>query len=114
MEEKQKVVLHGMWASPFVRWVKIALNIKGITYEYVEESMTKKGQLLLEHNPVYKKVPVLVHDGHPIAESLVIVYYIDETWKGSPQLLPQDPYSRSMVHFWADFMLKQVHSISFN
>ncbi|KAL2935120.1 Glutathione S-transferase U9 [Bienertia sinuspersici] len=97
MEEKKKVVLHGMWASPFVRWVKIALKIKGITYEYVEESMKKKSQLLLIYNPIYKKVPVLVHNEKPIVESLIVLQYIDDTWNTSPYLLPSDAYSKSMI-----------------
>lgn len=108
MEDENKVRLHGLWASPYVRRVRIALEIKGIPYEYLEENMKKKSQLLLQHNPILKKVPVLIHGGNPIAESLVILEYIADTWKYSPYLLPQDPYPRSMVRFWADFMHNQI------
>ncbi|KAL3570797.1 hypothetical protein D5086_028046 [Populus alba] len=38
----------------------------------------------------------------PIAESLVILQYIDETWSDN-NLLPQDSYQRAMAHFWAKF-----------
>ncbi|XP_021761635.1 glutathione S-transferase U9-like [Chenopodium quinoa] len=108
MEDEKKVVFLGFFASPYARWVKIALKIKGITYEYVEENLKKKSQMLLQYNPIHKKVPVLIHKGNPVSESLVILQYIDETWKNSPHLLPSDPYSRSVVQFWADYMVNQL------
>ncbi|RVW90487.1 Glutathione S-transferase U6 [Vitis vinifera] len=42
MGEENKVTLYGMWASPFVKRVEIALKIKGIPYEYVEEDLKNK------------------------------------------------------------------------
>lgn len=103
MGENSSVKLHGMWSSPYVIRVVLALKIKGIDYEYIEEDLQNKSQLLLQYNPVHKKVPVLIHDGHPIAESLVILEYIDETWTDLPRLLPKDPYQRAKQRFWAAF-----------
>ncbi|KAJ8452338.1 hypothetical protein Cgig2_006143 [Carnegiea gigantea] len=103
MGEKSSVKLHGMWASPYVIRVVLALKIKGIDCEYIEEDLQNKSELLLQYNPVHKKVPVLIHDGQPIAESLVILEYIDETWTDLPHLLPKDPYQRSKQRFWAAF-----------
>ena len=90
-----KITLIGGWASPFVMRVRIALNLKGISYEMLQETVGKKSELLLVSNPVYKKIPVLIHNGTPLCESMIIVEYIAETWKsvGMP-ILPSDLYDR--------------------
>ncbi|KAG6423275.1 hypothetical protein SASPL_113666 [Salvia splendens] len=90
------------WSSPYALRVVHALKIKGLEYETVLEDMTKKSASLLEYNPVHKKVPVLLHNGRPVCESLVILEYIDDVWK-QPPLLPQDPHEKAMARFWANF-----------
>ncbi|XP_048136586.1 glutathione S-transferase U9-like [Rhodamnia argentea] len=74
-----RVVLHGIGASPYSKRVELALKVKGIEYEFVEEDLTNKSEALLRFNPVHKKVPVLVRNGRPIAESPVL----EEGIKGS-------------------------------
>ncbi|EEF52176.1 glutathione S-transferase U9 [Ricinus communis] len=113
MGEENKVTLHGTWGSPFTKRVELALKLKGITFNYVEEDLRNKSQLLLHYNPVHKKVPVLVHNGRPIAESFVIIEYIDETWKSGPKLLPEDPYGRAKVRFWANYIQQKLFDTMF-
>ncbi|KAL1328788.1 glutathione transferase GST 23 [Arachis hypogaea] len=98
----EDVKLFNFHASPFGQRVIWALKLKGVDYECIEEDIFNKSNLLLELNPVHKKVPVLVHRNKPIAESLVILEYIDETWKQYP-LMPQNPYQRAHARFWANF-----------
>ncbi|MED6139197.1 glutathione s-transferase [Stylosanthes scabra] len=94
--------LLGGWFSPVATRVKIALNIKGLEYENIEEDLESKSDLLLRSNPVYKKIPVLIHGGKPICESSIIVQYIDEVWSNNgPSILPQHTYDRAVARFWA-------------
>lgn len=108
MAEENQVTLHGFWASPYSKRVELALKFKGIPFEFEEEDLKNKSSLLLEYNPIHKKIPVLVHNGKPIAESHIILEYIDETWKDGPKLLPEDPYKRARVRFWVSFLQQQL------
>ncbi|XP_043704136.1 glutathione S-transferase U17-like [Telopea speciosissima] len=101
---EDNVKLLGAWPSPFVMRARIALNIKSVTYEFLQEMFGSKSQLLLQSNPVYKKIPVLIHADKPICESLNIVHYIDEIWTSGPSILPSDPYDRAIARFWASYI----------
>ncbi|KAF3511226.1 hypothetical protein F2Q69_00005156 [Brassica cretica] len=80
-ETENKVILHGTFVSPYSKRVELALKLKSIPYLFVQEDPHNKSQALLQHNPVHKKVPVLVHK--------------------------EDPYKRSKVRFWASYI--QLH-----
>ncbi|XP_059456613.1 glutathione transferase GST 23-like [Corylus avellana] len=98
----EEVKLFRTWSTPFALRVVWALQLKGIPYDTIYEDLSSKSSLLLHYNPIHKKVLVLVHNGKPLAESLVILEYIEETWKQTP-LLPEDPYERATARFWAKF-----------
>ncbi|CAL5403222.1 unnamed protein product [Camellia sinensis] len=105
-----EVILLDFWVSPFATRVKIALAEKGVEYESREEDRSNKSPLLLKMNPVHKQVPVLIHNGKPVCESLIIVQYIDEVWNHKSPLLPCDPHQRAQARFWADFVDKKCEA----
>ncbi|PSS28696.1 Glutathione S-transferase [Actinidia chinensis var. chinensis] len=102
--EKSDVKILGMRPSPFVNRVQYALNLKSIDYEFLEEKFGPKSELLLQSNPIHKKVPVFFHADNTICESLIIVQYIDEVWTSGPSILPSDPYDRAIARFWAAYV----------
>ena len=75
--------------------VRLALTEKKL--EAKEHLMTLRGD---QFDPAYMKlnpnavVPTLVHDGDPITESSVILYYLDETFPQRP-LMPASPLAAS-------------------
>ncbi|PIA41640.1 hypothetical protein AQUCO_02200225v1 [Aquilegia coerulea] len=104
-----EVTLLDFWPSPFGMRARIALAEKGIDYEYKEENLREKSALLLKMNPIHKKIPVLIHKGKPICESLIMVQYIDEVWNDKSPLLPKDPHQRAVARFWADYVDKKIY-----
>nr|WAA68402.1 tau class glutathione S-transferases [Pinus yunnanensis] len=107
--EDGQVKLLGVAYSQFVVRVRIALALKGIHYEFIEEDIQNKSELLLQSNPVHKKIPVLIHNGKPVCESMIIVQYIEEAWdRKAPFLMPRDRYDRAIARFWAAFIDDKV------
>ncbi|XP_027340680.1 glutathione S-transferase 3-like [Abrus precatorius] len=106
---ENEVVLLDTWASMFGMRVRIALAEKGVKYEYKEENLRNKSPLLLQMNPIHKKIPVLIHNGKPICESAIIVQYIDEIWNDKAPLMPSDPYQRAQARFWVDYIDKKIY-----
>jgi glutathione S-transferase len=100
MAAEGELKLLGTWASPYVSRVKLALHLKGLSYEYVveEDHFNNKSELLLSSNQVHKKVPVMIHNGKPICESLIIMEYLDEAFPDTAApLLPADPTAPSLA-----------------
>ncbi|XP_020598267.1 probable glutathione S-transferase, partial [Phalaenopsis equestris] len=96
------LTLFGSWASSYTHRIQLALKLKNLTFNYIEEDLAHKSPALLLHNPIYQKVPVLLAAGRPICESLIILHFLDDFFPSpAPQLLPNSPHDRAAARFWA-------------
>lgn len=94
--------------------VRIALNLKGLSYESAPIHLRRGGgeQLM----PAYLKinpqalVPALEDNGKVLTQSLAIIEYIEETHP-NPPLLPKDPADRALVRSMALVIACEVHPI---
>ena len=94
--------------------VRIALNFKGLTWDYLPVHIARG-----EHNkPDYlavspdKLVPVLeLDDGQRLSQSMAIIEYLDETHP-TPPLMPADPLGRARVRALSQTVACEIHPIN--
>lgn len=95
--------------------VRIALNIKNISYEAIAIHLVNNGGE--QHLPDYRDinpqelVPTLDENGHIIHQSLAIIEYLDEI-NPSPPLLPQTPLARAQVRSMALAIACDIHPLN--
>ena len=99
-------------------------NINSVCAQKVRIALAEKRQAANEHlltlqgdqnDPAYMKlnpngvVPTLVHDGHVITESSLILYYIDEAFP-DPPLMPKTPVARHRVRLYNKLIDEYMHN----
>jgi maleylacetoacetate isomerase len=105
--------LYSFFRSSAAFRVRIALNLKRVTYETVAIHLRRNDQ----SNPNYRTVnpqglvPVLEDGGQRLIQSLAIIEYLDET-RPEPSLLPKDPAERARVRALAEIVACDVHPIN--
>jgi len=97
---KTDFALYSYYRSSASYRVRIALNLKGIKYEYRPIHLLKNGgeQFSADYrrlNPM-SQVPCLIHNDRPIGQSMAICEYLDNITQ-QPRLFPLDPFDRAMV-----------------
>lgn len=95
--------------------VRIALNLKGLSYESVPIHLVKHGgeQLSSDYRKLNPEalVPTLVDDGKVLTQSMAIIEYLDETHP-APPLLPAAPIDRAYVRAIAQAIGCDIHPIN--
>jgi maleylpyruvate isomerase len=93
--------------------VRIALELKGLTYEYLPIHLLKNEQLQPEfrHKSPDGLVPVLVDGTLELTQSLAICEYLDETHP-EPALLPGDALGRARVRALAYTIACEIHPLN--
>jgi maleylacetoacetate isomerase len=89
--------------------VRIALNLKGLAYDYVPVSSLPPG--------AYRKInpqglmPTLEVDGVFIAQSAAILDYLEEQYP-EPSLLPADPMDRAQARSFGAHVAAEMHALT--
>ncbi|KAI9775372.1 MAG: hypothetical protein M1816_005942 [Peltula sp. TS41687] len=99
--------LFGSCFCPFVQRVWVALEVKGLPYQYIEVDPYKKPDSLLEVNP-RGLVPALRHGDWGCYESTVLLEYLEDLNSGSPLLPIGDPQLRAHCRLWADHINRNI------
>ena len=108
--------LYSYFRSSAAYRARIALNLKGLSYETVSVHLVKDGG----HNrrPEYRavnpqmRVPALVAPGGEVLiQSLAIIEYLDETHP-EPPFLPKDPIARAKVRGLAELIACDIHPLN--
>jgi maleylacetoacetate isomerase/maleylpyruvate isomerase len=105
--------LYNAWRSSASFRVRIALNLKGLPFEYVPVHLAKGEQFAAAFSALNPSqlVPVLEHEGHALTQSLAIIEYLEEKYP-QPPLLPHDPLERAYVRSVALAIACEIHPLN--
>ena len=98
---KETLTLISKRGCPFAQRTAIVLAAKGLPFELVEIDVDNKPDWFAAMSPL-GKVPVLVHGGEVLAESLAITEYLEEIAQ-DPRLSPVHPADKARMRFWMLF-----------
>lgn len=114
-EQARQVLLYSYWRSSSAYRVRIALNLKGISYQQNYVHLVRDGGE--QNRPEYREVnplglvPALVHGGQTIVQSMAIIEYLEEVFPERP-LLPADFVERSRVRSIAQSICSEIQPLN--
>lgn len=111
-KDQKKLKLYSYFRSSCSHRVRIALNIKGLQYEYEPVDLLKG-----EHfSPEFKKVnplgyvPALVDENILISDSMAIILYLEEKYPQHP-LLPRELWKRAINYQAANIVCSNIQPL---
>ncbi|KQI72989.1 maleylacetoacetate isomerase [Loktanella sp. 5RATIMAR09] len=108
------LTLYSYWRSTTSYRVRVALNLKGLSYRTVPVDLVAGDQHAPDYaakNPI-KGVPTLMlEDGTALTQSLAILDYLDDVVP-DPALLPDEQILRARVRAAAQTMAVDVHPVN--
>ena len=114
-EENTRLSLYSYWRSSAAYRVRIALNLKGLSFRSIPVHLVRQGGE--QHSETYRSinpqglVPVLLHEGHVLTQSMAICEYLDECFEQYP-LLPADPSARARVRSLVLQIACEIHPLN--
>ncbi len=105
--------LHSYFRSSASFRVRIALNLKGLSYDYLPVHLAKGDHKKPEFAALSPErlVPMLEIDGQMLTQSMAIIEYLDETRPEVP-LLPPDAAGRVRVRALAQLIACEIHPVN--
>jgi maleylacetoacetate isomerase len=105
--------LYGFFRSSAAFRVRIALNLKGLSYEQAFIHLRRNDQRKEDYLAVNPQglVPALEDGNELLIQSLAIIEYLDETHP-QPPLLPQGAAARARVRALAEIVACDIHPIN--
>ena len=108
-----KLTLHGYYRSSASFRVRIALNLKGLSYDSITHHLRRGEQRAPDYLSLNPQglVPTLLANGQAVSQSLAIIEYLDEIVP-HPALLPADAAGRARVRGLAQIIACDIHPLN--
>jgi len=105
--------LHNYFRSSASFRVRIALNLKGLDYEYIPVHIARGDHKTGPFSAISPDmlVPLLEDDGERFTQSMAIIEYLDEIHP-EPALLPHDPVGRAKVRALSQSIACEIHPLN--
>lgn len=108
------IKLYSYWRSSACYRVRIALNLKGLPFQTMPVHLVRNGGE--QHSEAFKAlnpqemIPVLMHGGRMLRQSMAIIDYLDEIWTTN-LLVPSIARDRQRVRAISEMIACDIHPL---
>jgi len=107
------LILHSYWRSSAAYRVRIALNLKGVSYQQVTHDLRQGAQSAADYRAVNPQglIPALEADDVVLTQSPAILEWLEERY-ADPPLLPQRLADRAVVRAMGAIVACDIHPLN--